>query len=411
MWKMLLTLVAAALVLSFSQGAFGLEAPLKYQPLPERIPAFNNPIIGIFSPGLPAGKWKLPSSLNSPQYALLHVADGVHLLVLEQGKTKRFDYRILIDRDGDGDLTNEHPLESKVQKNPGGPSGMGTFGRIELSVLTGGVRKQQMIVLSLMKQAGGISFRYSEQGFYKGILDLNGTPYTISLYDGNGNGRFDDATGDRVIISEDGFGDYWDIQPLGDVMLIGSALFRVKADIASERITFTSVTRGLSMVRLPMPLERLSLLDETSGRFLTIFRPSGDTLLIPPGNYRVLSYQALRSDAKGDRWRLSAQGTQFTPVLKVSLHTAASLVMGEPYITQISCRVNSFFFHTSLSMNIASTEGAGRERIQSLQIIRKNIVANSPVSAKVIRELPDAPAYTIIKSDGEIVARGSFHYG
>ena len=430
MKRMLLPMAIYILATVLSPCAFGFDVPLKYEPVSNRIPSFNGSSEGEFSPHRPEGEWKLPSTETPLQYALLKLADGVHLLALEQFKPGgKLDFRVYIDRDGDGDLTDEPPLEGKIQKVLNGVPSMGTFGRIEMSVLSGKMRTQHRIVLTLRKNMSEIIFLCSENGVYRGVFTLDGAPVTITLYDRNGNGRFDDLSaapiivnnnsafrvfnpkGDRALISDDGSGDYSDLQPLGDCLWIRSTLFRVNVDIAHNRLTLARITRGLSPVKLPMPLERLSLYDQTHSRYVTIFHPSGDTLMFLPGSYRLMSYQALRMDKMGEYWRLTAQGTQFTPVLNVEANKPASLVLGEPYAPQVVCVAHSYIFFTELSMNLSGVEGAGRERVQSIESFRTDPSILNPYTSRPSGRRPGMPTYTIVKADGELVARGVFRYG
>ena len=400
--------------LSFS--ASGLDIPLKYEPIRDGIPYANGRVIGTFSPTHPEGSWKLPSTESPLQYALLKLADGVHLLALEQIKSRgNANLRLYIDRDGDGDLTDEKPLEGRA----------GNFGLIEMSVLSGKVRQPHRIALTLRKGSNGFFFQCSDSGVYRGVVSLDGVSFSITLYDRDGDGRFDDIAkppvinqgsrqlpeGARALISENGYGDYSEVQPLCDFLYIRSRLYRLKVDTARDILTLTPVAKGLSFVKLPMPVERLSLYDQKHARYLTAYHPLGDTIPVPPGSYHLFSYQAIRKDKKGEFWRLSAQGTMLTPVLEAEANKTASLVFGEPLAPQLVCNAFSHFFFSQLSMNLNVIEGAGRERIQSLEAFPSNPSVSYPYTAQISGRRPDMPKFTILKADGELVARGFFRYG
>ena len=162
-----------------------------------------------------------------------------------------------------------------------------------------------------------------------------------------------------------------------------------------------------------MRIERLSLYAEDTGHCLMAFKPSRDVIMLPPGNYRLLEYQSLRRDARGNLWRLSAAGTYDSPVVAVAPNIEALLPLGEPYMPVVDLRPAKKDTYTGkgnipLLFNI---EGAGKERVFYLTTIDNADSRGSFLKRRGIGKRPKEPTFVIVKADGEIVAKGSFEYG
>lgn len=174
-----------------------------------------------------------------------------------------------------------------------------------------------------------------------------------------------------------------------------------------RRSILEPVKGGLSPLKLPMRPEHLSLASEDGRHCLNIYQPSGDVIHIPAGRYRLLNYLLLRRDEQGDLWRLAASGTFNSPVFEVVKGAGAVLTAGEPYLPYVDFQpgeikqLNGYF--------IFRVSGQGKEIMTGLSRIEGN-ATRIPLSA-IDKQEPREPSYTIIKPDGEIVAKGSFEYG
>ena len=189
---------------------------------------------------------------------------------------------------------------------------------------------------------------------YSAEFQMDGQSYRIMLGDTDGNGRFNDrfsipenfrsmsrmpvyAQGDQFYISGTGNFDYTDRLVCGDFLMVNGKLFEVEISTAQGKMTLTEVTEGLVPLKLAMETERLALYSEVGEHCLNMYKPEL-TVMIPAGNYRLLSYQVFRDDEQGDRWRLSAGGSTESPVISVEQNSGAVLDFGEPYVPVVEAQ-------------------------------------------------------------------------
>jgi hypothetical protein len=202
-----------------------------------------------------------------------------------------------------------------------------------------------------------------------------------------------------------------DALPLGNMLWLRDRLYWVRLDILKGNLTLTEFPSGLTPVNLSMTPDLLSLFEENSGRCVMVYRPAGKTLALPPGNYRLLSYKAQRRDDKGNIWHLIATGTNESRPVAVHSKQGANFPLGEPYTPFIAFpdRNGEKGIPQQIDLLLNLT-GCGKELVTSL-LITKEKKTGFPFFQQNTVNYPDKPFYTIVKSDGELVARGSFEYG
>lgn len=106
-----------------------------------------------------------------------------------------------------------------------------------------------------------------------------------------------------------------------------------------------------------------------------------------------------------------ASGSAETPVVTVTPNGGATISFGEPYmpvVTFPSAEQMSGALKGSTPLSF-STEGQGREIVTDITHFEGS--ATQVLLSKSRKERPKEPSYTIVKNDGEIVAKGSFEYG
>ncbi len=434
--KKFITIGIAALALGFPSHASGLEATLKLAGAPGGLPSgYGNCWAQEAKPG---GEWKLPALLAAkPLYVVVTLGDREHLAVLDSKHAADAYYsRLWFDRDGDRDLTDEKPLDGKVYAENSDFYDT-RFASIEATVKNGDILTPYIFVPGVRTGGTGPAgekifiFTYAVQSFYHSVFTVEGVRYYLWLGDENANGRFTDRAklldiktaftrkrpvsfeGDKAYISESDSVSITDGLYLGDLLLMGKTLFEMTIDIAQEKIILTELKTGLHPVKLPMPFDRLTLYAPDGSRGLMAYKPSGDVVMLPRGSYRLGFYQVFRGDEQGDLWRLRAGGTKESPVITVAPGGAADLTLGEPYETIIDLPPEDYLSaYRNSTINLSFIiGGAGGEIVTELIRIRGNST-KIPLSKTANRSnYPKEPAYTIVKPDGEIAARGSFEYG
>ena len=428
-----------ALVAGMSFSTFGIEVPLKYDKASTLMGGyaygFGN---GLFSSVKPAGKWALPRfNTGKPLYSVLPLGDKSLLLVLDTKKAGEKTYSLLwVDYDGNGELQDEKPVDLDGQKNKGFLSIFANrrpnsgYTSLDLKITVDGVQIPYCIQLYLgnrmkSKYSQGNSFFYQVACFYTGAFTFGGKRYAITLCDRNGNGRFDDPAivpekvsgaglsplhpkGDVIYLSRGKEMNPSDGMVLGDLLLVNDTLFILKVDTANGKLILEAVKGGLSPLKLPVRPERLSLIAEKENHCLMVYQPEGEVIHIPAGKYRLLTYQLLRKDIQGDLWRLQASGTGESPTIEVAKGAGAVPALGEPFTTGIEVQTRAY---TPLGSNYLSfiVRGRGGEIMTGLSRI-EGTATRIPLSGSV-KQYPREPLYTIVKPDGQIVAKGSFEYG
>jgi hypothetical protein len=277
-----------------------------------------------------------------------------------------------------------------------------------------------------------INVYYTVCSAYRASFAVGGIKYTVWIGDMTGNGRFTDAIDTSALQNQLSFPGRSPLRTqadmvylsggkkpelatdglaVGDYLVIGNTLFAVKIDLPEKKLILTEIKTGLGFLKLPGKTEHLSLWSPDTGKSIMAYRPRGDALPLPIGNYRLLSYQMIRTDAQGDLWRLGASGTKDSPVVTVTSGGPATLVYGEPFEPAVDLPAGPTSLKTMNAPLRFWVEGRGKEIVSDITHL-EGTGTKIPLSKVRNRgNRPKEPDYTIVKSDGEIVARGSFEYG
>ncbi len=444
-------------LLLLTASASGLDVPLKFEQYADRGRSLRP--YGSSAPekmiDRPAGDWKFPE-FNSkfPVYAFAKLGEQDRLLVLDRTKQSDFFYnRIHFDANGNRDLTDDPVVDGKATRyGNNNEYCMVVFSDVDTTVevdgktlpysfrpaLTGmdlhSLGEKQITIDNINRY---MYLSLNANCCYSGEFELDGRSYRIMLGDANCSGRFDDkmsvrtdiAFADRRPVYVQGDQFYisagpkimglYDAQTLGDWLLVGDKSFAVRVNTAEGKMTLVPRSEGLNALTLTAAAERLSLYTEDGNRCMMVYQP-GETIMVPPGKYRMLTYQLLRKDLQGDLWQLVAGGTKKSPFVTVDGSGEAVLKFGEPYVpiaevperymdnvrNGSSSHVQFSFNQVQLSFNV---EGAGKELLTDLRRLSGNRTRIK--LSKKSPGRPEEPTYMIWKTDGEIAARGSFEYG
>lgn len=430
-----MTAIAAAFL---TTGAFGLDVALKYEKMETTFPSCG---FGYTEATMikPSGGWKLPVlATDKPYYALLSLGDKKHLLILDKKNSEEKSYsRLWIDRNGDGDLTDEKPIDYILESRDAAGKKYFTFSipPVDMTVTVDGIELPYRIMPRpsdmMMSQARERTiFQYDVLCGYRGEFTVGASRYLVRLYDSNGNGRFGDrkelypgkaqqgsmpyyTLGDMMYISDGKNKEYKDSQPLGDLFLLGDSMYHVKVEVPNGRMTLTETKGDRVPLKLGARPERLSLITRDGTHCLMVYKPPADVIRIPAGSYRLLFYQLFQKDAQGDIWRLMADGSDESPPVTVAPGNGAALPFGEPFVPVVTLypideTSDISKGDTRLSFSI---EGRGKEMVTDISHFDGDATQIPLSKTKNHGEFPRDPSYTIVKTDGEIVAKGSFEYG
>ncbi len=442
-----------------------IEVNLKFERYPEEIPEEDetfrpwgySALESLSKP--PDGKWKLPALKSKlPIYAFAPMGDEKRLFILDRKDPKDPFYNVLYyDANGNGDLTDDPVIQTppppKVEGEEGEDLGFLTieedfaeFPTVDTTVKVGGKMVpyafrvhasfpgfvRAMLGEELSEKNLKESFRFSctVQCCYRGEVELGGQKYSLTLHDYNTNGRFDDLVkaeidkeaepsdpvypqGDQVYLTrEKEFqGEYFSW--FGDLLLIRDNLYRASIHLGEKKLKLEPLREGLAAVKLGMPVERMTLSSEDGKRAIMLFQP-GETVKIPPGRYRFISYWALRKDREGDLWAVMAAASSETEFATVGEGGVDVLPLGEPYTSSAAVPRSAYEkFGESGDLEELPLDfrllGRGKEAVVDLKR-EKGKKSKIPLSQEK-NYRPKEPSYKIAKLTGELVAQGSFTYG
>ncbi|MCP4643957.1 MAG: hypothetical protein GY851_26175 [bacterium] len=430
---------AVTLLVGFAVTASALEIPLTYERYPLASSDFQ-PMGGATLKcrvGTPRGKWNLPELVSeNPVYIAYELAGQQHMMVLDrQRKGGPFYNRIYFDANGNRDLTDDPVIDGTVHSH-GPVSYRAQFDPCDVTLNVGSdalpfsfavaarcfVRDPKRSTPTAEELAKHLRVEVTTNCRYTGTLDLDDKSLQIVLSDGNANGTFDDLATlpkvgwknlERLLVP---FGDHlyfktaakmniYHSVPLGQYLSIGGRLFAASVDIPGGKIVLSEPEGALVSVELPMEVEHLALLSETSGTCVMLRKPPKQ-VTIPAGSYMPVKYRALRRDDQGDLWELLALAAGRTSTLDLSTD-GATVTFGEPYTptviiepTQVD-QLKAGRIH-DLPM-VFCVRGQANEQL--LEVMR--IEGHHPLDG----DRPKEAEYRIVETDGKAVAQGAFKYG
>lgn len=422
----------------------GIEIPLFYDRQPDEDAAYR--LGGYASHSLqdvpPAGDWKLPGFTGErPLYALVEISDSQFLAAIDRKSSGDATYNhAFFDRNGNGDLTDDPPIDGDVRGYSEGSYFNCSFPAIDVQIESGGRRLPYTLSLRLSGTMPGkdadsrpgsnnlrnIRLLSSPQCAYLGEFALGGTGYRIAICDSTGNGTFDDqaslpegtrygdgslyARGDSFYITTADRINSSDGLLFGGFLSLGDRLFTVRVDIPEGRLLLEPRLKDVGTLELPAPLSSMSMLS-ASGDDALMLAHTGKRAAVPADTWRLLSYQLVKTDEWGDEWILQARGSEDAPCVAVSPNGSAALPLGEPLRASVDIpdyALQQAVAKGSLRMSLAIL-GNAKERISDLR--RASGTNTQHKMAPRDPNRPEAAAYRIIKPDGERVASGSFEYG
>ncbi len=438
------TLLVVCIGLGFAASAFAIDVPLKYQKYPagsdDFYPRGVVALGEIMEP--PSGGWKFPTLVSEhPIYAFVEIGDKQKLCILDQqNASNKFYNRFYLDSNGNGDLTDDPFVEGTVKLAENKQSYTVEFPGVDTKIEVDG----RSLPYSFCPYVRTRLFQLERRGFtdetvrryvalslrsncsYTGELKIKGQKYRVILSDYNCNGRFNErftlrkmnvraeirrmpifAQGDGFIITDKDKIDAYDVQLCGDWLVVDDQLFEVSIDMAKGKMTLKPMTENLGSLRLTMQTECMSIYTEDGQHLLMMYQPR-EKIMVPADKYRLFKYKALKQDKQGDLWRLSASANTESPFIVVDGEREAVLEFGEPYVSIVNAGVRGESSKGFLSFSV---EGRAKETLSDLSHISGDKTQIPLSEEEGLGQRPREPTYKVVKSDGEVVAQGSFEYG
>jgi len=440
---------------AFTASALAVDIPLKFIKFPDGatgfFPSGQTSLKLTLEP--PAGEWKLPKcTTEKPLYGLVKIASAERLMVLDRQKSgDKYYNRVHFDSNGNKDLTDDLILDGKEEVDSRGSYCRMKFGAADTTIEVEGKMlpfsfRPEFMMMNLPQYTESnldqkILPRYVNCSLrsncaYSGEFKLDGRTYSLTLADNNCNGYFTDvleirninyprrlsvfAQGDSLYISSDGKPDTIDRLAYGDWLVVKDNLYKISFSPAKGTVTLTPVKENLVPLKLAMQPERLSISMENGKNCIMMFQPA-QTIMIPPGRYRLFNYELFKEDEQGDLWRLWASATTDTPYLTAGQGDGALLEFGEPYAPFITTagRLPAFTVQSQGQTKrlpprvplVFNIEGTGGEFVNDLSHIRGDKTKILLSQKKNLGHRPAEPTYEITKADGEVVTKGFFEYG
>lgn len=365
--------------------------------------------------------------------------------------------RIYLDRNGNGDLTDDEVVKAKSSgTQPWGSGLYGEFPTITMRIRAGEVEFDYSFSVSV-QMYGSDKDRYvnaalQSKVYREGEITLDGRKRSVFLLDYNSNGRFDDLyTVNREIRTSDGR--VWPTD--GDILLldpkqssgeinwydptvnssrvyvtrtvnIDGKFHDLKTSPSGDKLTLEPSKAAVGHVVNPNASFRAMVYGDSG--ILAISGTKGSPIPLPEGEWRLLSYTidltstsqpatkpAEKPARKGGLLSrlvgsvvgtaeesitgpkltmVSASGTKDYKPVKVKKGETADLPFGPPYKPTV--KVEDWFRRkgsAELSMDVVGSAG--------------EVCTNLMVKG----ERPESPTFAIVAPDGEIVERGKFEYG
>ena len=231
--------------------------------------------------------------------------------------------RLYLDRNGDGRLADETPIEPRQID-----AYSATFEPARLVFRREGGSSTYHLNLRAMRYSEDDARLLVSSGCeYFGKVTVGGKKVSLRVQDRNANGTFNDISDnpeecDGVLIEGGGS------QMLGQFLEIKDQLFALAVAQDGSRFKVEPARDvKFGKVRVPEAIAEFSAVGRP-GHFVR--KPAKGEFTLPVGDYRVNAWRIDRKDAKGVAWTMSGQGFGETALFRVQADQITTLNVGEP---------------------------------------------------------------------------------
>lgn len=377
-----------------------------------------------------------------------------------KGKGKGYD-TLLLDQNGNNDLTDDRPFTAKANADGKPPSGLerADFGPIAAleSQCAGLWRPINFAQLTLYNRSviGGsdpqASFGYLQMrtGCYlETTVTLPGSEEKLALMDGNANMRLGDRArlvkssrtgsedswyfvdGDMVLRDRDGSGSYTSDQfateseHVSDYLYVGLNPYRmsVSADFKILRLEPCSEPLGgIAVEPHGEQLNQASLARETKPGQWELITPAylNGKAKVPAGSYRLYSVLLSAKNTNGVPVTAGAYYRAFKTTFEVAAGKTAALKCGGPLELKVTANKQGATDNSGGIMGAARSLFGGNQSGSGDSELSINMAVNGAggesysgyVKGKDRNGRPPLPVFKIFTADGKQVATGNLEFG
>lgn len=319
--------------------------------------------------------------------------------VREGGRTGR----LYLDCDGDGDLSDEKPIELRRSSGEKVSPAAG-IARYEASVAGAGGKGETRLSLS---PSGEDGMTVALRAALFGEVKLDGKLYKIVLADADLDGRYDSTVSmkedaastfgvpyDAFALDRDGDGKFgsgvesMEIVPLTKKICVDGSCYSIEVDVDG---------RTVEMLKLDTPTGTLKV-GPAGSTLMTwsdcgvMYLDAGDGQRIPVGRYWVIMNRITKIDDGGRRWTLSGTSGSEPREFEVKAGETLTFEMGPPL---------------KIKTDVVVQDG---EAYMNVSLLGRGGESYSP-GAVSGEASPAAPSFKILDAAGKQLAAGKFEYG
>ena len=296
-----------------------------------------------------------PTDVNFPAFtasdplfatwSIPDIAGEALWLALDRSSPDQPYDRLFVDADGDGDWSDEQPLQPNGNEN----NNWVDFSPVELSFPHEG----GLIVhhLNVMFDPHNDFFIIGSACCYEAKILIGGLEYQVVLKDNNNNGSFTDtgtrtSQADCISITSN---EEYDFRAVGQYVEIEEVLYSMQILEHGARLRLAkaeNVTYG--QIQVPEKINQIQFISEL-GQFDRI--PQNGSVSLPQGMHHINRWTIERKDDQGRQWK--AQGTNFNDEgwIRVAATDTSFLKIGEPLQSTLnmSRRDGNLYFSQDLA--------------------------------------------------------------
>lgn len=321
--------------------------------------------------------------------------------------------RLYFDANGNGDLTDDAPIDTKdVEAFGKGKSFHCGFCNVKVPLELDGVQVDHPVSMEVNHtETPAMVYTYvrlTSAAVREGQIEHGGKKVRFLLVDHNSNGRFDDRVavrnlGSRLYVA---VGDVFLVNPsakkaraaaapdyyfVNRSVCLGNHYYKIEITPSGDRMKLEPVELSIGYVTHSSPAYRAVVYSDEHG-VLMIEGARGQKVALPAGKWNLANYTIQAGSAAGAPTMVAAECPGDAQAVDVRKDDTTELTFGEPFRAVVTANRRGDQ-KVSLSLKIV---GKGGERCTDIRIKGKR---------------PPNPTFEIRDKAGKIVHGGKFEYG